>query len=62
MARECAVCGKTSIMAGKRKKLMSRYNPLPKKRKYPNLQWMRLASGKRAKACAKCIKTREKRK
>jgi len=59
MAKECTICGKTSLMAGQRKKLMSRYNPTPKKRKYPNLQWMRLGpnSKKRVKACTKCIKT-----
>lgn len=67
MAKKCAVCGKKSIMAGKRKKLMSRYNPLPKKRKYPNLQWTRVPVGikkesyriladKRVRACTKCIK------
>ena len=33
-----------------------------KKRKYPNLQWVRLSSGKRVKACTKCIKTLSKRK
>ena len=62
MSRQCAICKKGGIMAGQRKKLMSRYNPTRKKRKYPNLQWVRLASGKRVKACAKCIKTLFKRK
>ena len=61
MAKECAICGKSSLMAGQRKKLMSRYNPTPKKRKYPNIQWLRLPSGKRVKACTKCIKTVAKR-
>lgn len=56
MAKECTICGKTSLMAGQRKKLMSRYNPTPKKRKKPNLQWLKLSSGKRVKACTKCIK------
>ncbi len=40
-----------------RKKLRGKYNPTGKKRKYPNLQWVRLDNGKRVKACAKCIKT-----
>ena len=61
MAKECTICGKSSLMAGQRKKLMSRYNPTPKKRKYPNIQWLRLPSGKRVKACTKCIKTVAKR-
>jgi len=43
-----------------RKKLRGKYNPTPKKRKYPNLQWAKLASGKRVKACAKCVKTQTK--
>ena len=60
--KQCTICGKTSLMAGQRKKLMSRYNPTPKKRKYPNLQWIRLTSGKRVKACTKCIKTIGKKK
>lgn len=56
--RQCKICGKSSIMlGGKYKKVMSRYNPTPKKRKYPNLQWAKLPSGKRVKACTKCIKT-----
>ena len=57
---KCYFCGKTSIMGGGRKKLRGKYNPTGKKRKYPNLQWAKLASGKRVKACAKCIKTQTK--
>ncbi len=68
MPKECAICGKKSIMAGQRKKLMSRYNPTPKKRKYPNLQKVMVFDdvgkkafrpfvGKRIVACAKCIKS-----
>jgi len=61
-------------MLGRRyKKLMSRYNPTPKKRKYPNLQWVRVPvgikkkaykefAGKRVLACAKCIKAMGKTK
>jgi len=63
MAKQCTICGKTSLMAGQRKKLMSRYNPTPKKRKQPNLQWVQLGpNNKRVKACTKCIKTIGKRK
>jgi len=56
MAKVCAVCQKGSVMVWKLKKLRGKYNPTVKKRKYPNLQWVRLASGKRVQACAKCIK------
>jgi ribosomal protein L28 len=57
MAKQCAICGKQGKMVGKRVKLRGKYNPTTKKRKYPNLQWVRLpSSGKRVLACAKCIK------
>jgi ribosomal protein L28 len=54
---KCYFCGKKSVMAGTRRKLRGKYNPVGKKRKYPNLQWAKLPSGKRVKACTKCIKT-----
>ncbi len=60
--KQCVICGKHGMMVGSRKKLMSRYNPTIKRRKHPNLQWMRLVSGKRVKACAKCIKAAGKQK
>ncbi|PIQ92028.1 MAG: hypothetical protein COV69_03915 [Parcubacteria group bacterium CG11_big_fil_rev_8_21_14_0_20_39_14] len=56
MAKQCQICGKKSVLVWRRKKLRGKYNPTSKKRKYPNLQWIRLPSGKRVKACAKCIK------
>ena len=62
MAKECAICGKGGLMAWKLKKLRGKYNPTIKKRRYPNLQWVRLPSGKRVLACTKCIKTMAKRK
>jgi len=43
-------------MVWKLKKLRGKYNPTIKKRKYPNLQWVKLPTGERVKACAKCIK------
>ncbi len=46
MAKECAICGKGSRMVWKLKKLRGKYNPTVKKRKYPNLQWVRLPAGK----------------
>lgn len=62
MAKQCAICGKSSILVQKRVKLRGKYNPTIKKRKYPNLQWTRLSSGKRVLACAKCIKALSKSK
>ena len=62
MSRVCQICGKKSIMKRKLNKLRGKYNPTPKKRKYPNLQWVRLASGKRVLACTRCIKTLSKTK
>jgi ribosomal protein L28 len=50
------------MVAVVRKKLRGKYNPTTKKRKYPNLQWVRLANGKRIKACTKCIKAMGKTK
>lgn len=52
----CTICGKKSSMATTLVKLRGKYNPTCKKRKKPNLQWVRLPSNKRVLACAKCIK------
>ncbi|MCD6550612.1 50S ribosomal protein L28 [bacterium] len=60
MARQCAICKKTGITTKKRKKLRGKYNPTTKKKKYPNLQWVRLPNGKRVLACTKCIRTLHK--
>jgi len=60
MARICAICKKSHVMGRKYNKLMSKYNPSPKKKKKPNLQWVTLASGERVKACTRCIKTLQK--
>ncbi|MFN7088634.1 MAG: bL28 family ribosomal protein [Candidatus Paceibacteria bacterium] len=56
MARFCEICGKGPKTAQKRKLLRGNYNPTGKRWKHPNLQWVRLSSGKRVYACAKCIK------
>ena len=61
MSKECALCGKSSMMVWQFRKLRGKYNPTVKKRKQPNLQWVTLASGKRVKACTKCIKAMAKR-
>ncbi|OGY59049.1 MAG: hypothetical protein A3H06_00290 [Candidatus Colwellbacteria bacterium RIFCSPLOWO2_12_FULL_44_13] len=60
--KECALCGKGSILRGARKKLRGHYNPTPLKRKYPNLQWFTPEAGKRRiLACVSCIKTHTKK-
>jgi hypothetical protein len=61
MGRNCPICKKSSIKVIKLKKLRGKYNPTSAKRKYPNLQWVKLSSGKRIKACVKCIKTMAKK-
>lgn len=59
----CTICGKHSEVGGYYVKLRGKYNPTKKKRRYPNLQWVRLPAGKaglltgkRVLACAKCMK------
>lgn len=61
MAKKCVLCGKGSQLSVVRLKFRGKYNPTAKKRKYPNLQWVRLSSGRRVKACTKCIKTLHKK-
>lgn len=62
MAKVCEMCGKGSKMEWKRKLLRGHYNPTHKKRKYPNLQWMRKPDGTRVKVCTRCMKTAAKTK
>ena len=62
MPRQCAICKKTGKGVWKLVKLRGKYNPTVKRRKQPNLQWVTLASGKRVKACTKCIKALNKTK
>ncbi|MBI2514796.1 50S ribosomal protein L28 [Candidatus Wolfebacteria bacterium] len=54
--KQCEICGKGSIIRGKRIKLRGKYNPIGQKRKYPNLQKTRLPNGRRVLACTQCIK------
>ncbi|MCL5011081.1 MAG: hypothetical protein M1127_02630 [Patescibacteria group bacterium] len=72
MAKQCTICGKGSLLFGKLNKLRGKYNPAPKVRKYPNLQWLNVPEitnkrqfqphrGTRVWACTKCIKTLSKR-
>ena len=55
--KTCSVCNKGSRMVQKLVKLRGKYNPTIKKRKKPNLQWLKLPSGERVLACTKCIKS-----
>jgi hypothetical protein len=56
----CTICGKKSAMSVTLVKLRGKYNPTSRVRKHPNLQWVRLPSGKRVLACTKCIKRTNK--
>lgn len=56
MTQVCAVCKKGYNFAWRIVKLRGKYNPTIKRKQKPNLQWVKLPSGKRVKACAKCIK------
>ncbi|MDP2930709.1 MAG: L28 family ribosomal protein [bacterium] len=60
MSKICSICDKTSTLVRKRTKLRGKYNPTIKVRKYPNIQWVKLPSGIRVRACAKCIKAMSK--
>lgn len=53
--RQCAICGRGSIIGGKRKLLRGHYNPTSTSRKYPNLQWAKV-SGVRKRMCTRCLK------
>ena len=68
MARECRICGKKGRMVRRLNKLRGKYNPSPKRKQQPNLQWVRVPNdikkepfkalaGKRLLACSKCRKT-----
>ena len=58
--RQCAICGKGSIVRSQRKKLRGNYNPTPKKRKRPNLHKTKLPSGKNVLVCSSCLKKQPK--
>lgn len=62
MAKQCQICAKKGKLVWRLKKLRGKYNPTVKRRQYPNLQWVKLPSGKRVLACTKCIKAMGKRK
>ncbi len=57
--RQCKLCGKGSVIRGKRKLLRGHYNPTSTSRKYPNLQYAKV-DGARALICMQCLRTRAK--
>ena len=61
MSRICKICNKGGRVDVVRKLLRGHYNPTTKKRKYPNLQLVRLPNGKKVLACTNCIKTLHKK-
>ncbi len=71
MAQVCAICGKQSGKGRKYKKLMSKYNPTPFRKKKVNLQWVKIPkdiakepykkfAGQRVKMCSTCRRTMSK--
>ena len=56
--KSCPICNKTGQMVGgySNKVRATKYNPIPKLRKQPNLQWAKLTDGSRLKICTKCLK------
>jgi len=58
MAKQCPICNKGSMVGGKYSNRVraTQFNPTGKKRRYPNLQWARLADGSRTKVCTRCLK------
>jgi len=58
MAKICPICAKGTLVAGKYSNRVraTKFNPTGNSRKYPNLQWAALPSGKRMKICTRCMK------
>ena len=56
--KTCLICDKGSLMVGgySNRVRATKYNPIPKQRKHPNLQWGKTADGSRIKLCTRCLK------
>ncbi len=56
--KACPICNKGSIVAGgySNRVRATKYNPIGKNRKQPNLQWASLPAGGRVKICTNCLK------
>jgi len=59
MAKQCPICKKKTISGGRYSNRVraTQFNPTGKKGRQPNLQWARLADGKRIKICTSCLKS-----
>jgi len=58
MAKECSICNKGGNVAGgySNRVRATKFNPIPKRRQQPNLQWASLPTGGRIKICTRCLK------
>ena len=58
MAKICPLCEKHSGMGGgySNRVRATKFNPVGKRRRQPNLQWAALPGGKRIKICTGCLK------
>ncbi|OJI09619.1 hypothetical protein BK006_00550 [bacterium CG10_49_38] len=56
--KTCPICNKGSRLVGgySNRVRATKYNPIPKQRKQPNLQWAPTADGSRIKICTHCLK------
>lgn len=56
--KTCTICDKgTRVVGGYSNRVRAtKYNPIPKIRKKPNLQWGKTADGKRILVCTRCLK------
>ncbi|NTV44654.1 MAG: 50S ribosomal protein L28 [Candidatus Yonathbacteria bacterium] len=58
MAKTCTTCGKGSLMASgySNRTRATKFNPVGKKRRQPNLQWATKVDGTRIEICTRCLK------
>ncbi|MEK7581792.1 MAG: 50S ribosomal protein L28 [Patescibacteria group bacterium] len=58
MAKACPICNKGTQVGGgySNRVRATKFNPTGKKRRYPNLQWVKLPAGGRTKICTSCLK------
>jgi len=56
--KKCPICNKGSQMGGRysNKTRATKYNPVDRIRRQPNLQWATLSYGGRIKICTRCLK------
>ena len=56
--KTCYLCDKGSLVGGgySNRIRATKFNPTGKIRRQPNLQWAKLADGRRIKLCTRCLK------